>query len=77
MRPGRIVLSVIPSPASWPASSLKVASSALRWALDSIRPGIGSRAALEDMFRMRPNPRSRIPGTACSISAIGASISSR
>ncbi len=76
-RPGRIVFSVIPSAASRPASSLKVASSALRWAVDSSSAGIGSRAALDETFRMRPNPRSRMPGTACSISAIGASTSSR
>jgi hypothetical protein len=77
MRPGRIVLSVIPSGASFCPSVLNAASSPGRWALDMSRFGIGSRAAEEETLTIRPNPRSRMPGTTRSIISIGATTSSR
>ena len=43
----------------------------LRCAVESIRPGIGSRTLLEETPRIRPKPRSRMPSTAGVISAIG------
>ena len=42
----------------------KVASIPLRCALESISAGMGSRAAVEEMFRMRPRRCRRISGIA-------------
>ena len=77
IRPGSALLSVTPSPATWRATVLNAASIEARWAFESIRLGIGSRTALDTTLRMRPNPRSRIPGIAASISAMGDSTSVR
>ena len=35
----------------------------MRWELERLRPGIGSRVELEPTLTIRPQPRSRIPGT--------------
>ena len=77
IRPGSTVFTVIPSPARSRASVLNAASRPERWALESISTGIGSRTALDDTFTIRPKPRSFMPGTTRSISAIGASTRSR
>ena len=77
IRPGRMVLSVMPSPASRFASVLKAPSSPGRCAFDIRSAGIGSRAADEETLTMRPKPRSRMPGTTSSIISIGATTSSR
>src|SRR5829696_5592488 len=77
MRPVRIVLNVMPSAASWRASVLNAASVAARCELESISTGIGSRTEVDETLRMRPKPRSRMPGTVAWISAIGASTRSR
>ena len=50
---------------------------AARWALESTRPGWGSWTDAELTLRIRPNLRSRMPGSARCTSAIGASTSSR
>ena len=47
MRPGRTVLSVTPSAATWRATVLKALIIEMRWALESIRFGIGSRTPVE------------------------------
>ena len=56
---------------------MKAARAAERSALESIRWAIGSRTDVEPTFRMRPQRRSRIPGSTARTSAIGASTSDR
>ena len=63
MRPGRIVLKVIPSAASWRASVLKPASRPARCEFESIRWGSARATADDATLRIRPKPRSRMPGT--------------
>ena len=54
-----------------------MASSPDRWALDSTISSIGSRTLADDTATIRPQPRSRIAGSACSMSATGPSSSIR
>src|SRR4051794_6268937 len=77
MRPVRRVLNVTPSAAYRRASVLKPATIADRWVLDRISGSIGSRTDEDATFKTRPQPRCSIPGSARSISAIGASTSER
>ena len=50
---------------------------AMRCAFERLRPGIGSRVELEPTLTIRPQPRSRIPGTTASASWRGARTSDR
>ena len=67
----------MPEPATERASVLKAASVAERWLLESIRLGDGSRTVQDAMLTIRPQPRSRIPGTPRAINSSGASTSVR
>ena len=71
------VLTVIPSAATSLASVLKKPTAAIRWEFESASPGIGSRTELEPTLTIRPQPRSRIPGSTASIRTRGASTSDR
>ena len=61
-RPVATVLTVIPSPATSRDSVFRKPTAAIRWELERLRPGIGSRVELEPTLTIRPQPRSRIPG---------------
>ena len=75
--PVRSEFSVTPSAATERAIVRNVASSPDRWALDSTISGIGSRTLDDDTATIRPQPRSRIAGSACSMSVTGPSSSVR
>ena len=66
-----------PSPATWRAMVLNAASTPARSVFESMIAGIGSRTDVDATFRIRPQPRSRIPGITAPISASGASTSER
>src|SRR5947208_587792 len=70
-----MVLTVIPSAATSPAIVLKSPIAAIRFALERVRWGIGSRTELEPTFTIRPHLRSRMPGSTASASVRGASTS--
>jgi hypothetical protein len=71
------VFSVTLSPATAAAIVLNAVIIAARWALESIRNGIGSRTLVLATFTIRPNPRSRMPGMTRSMSSIWARTSVR
>ena len=77
MRPGSTALIVTPSPADSRARCFSAASRPARLAFDSCRPGIGSRAELDDTATTRPKPRSRICGSRRSRIFIGEITSER
>ena len=76
-RPVATVLTVIPSAATSRESVLRKPTAAIRWELERLRPGIGSRVELEPTLTIRPQPRSRIPGTTAPASTRGARTSER
>ncbi len=49
----------------------------MRWVLERLSPGIGSRVELEPTLTIRPQPRSRIPGSTATVSTRSASTSDR
>ena len=75
--PVATVLTVIPSPATSVASVFSIPTAAIRWELESASPGIGSRVEVEPTLTIRPQPRSRMPGTTAEASTSGASTSER
>ena len=75
-RPVATVLTVIPVGGDLARQRLEEADqAAIRCALESARPGIGSRTEVEPTLTIRPQPRSRIPGSTASIRTRGASTS--
>ncbi len=76
-RPVATVLTVTPSAATSRESVFRKPTAAMRWELERLRPGIGSRVELEPTLTTRPQPRSCIPGTTALASTRGARTSER